>query len=62
IGGTLHYLLKGVPFNVVKVMGNWARDSFTLYLCNHALILAPFLQVNDQVLTSFNRFTMPPIH
>ncbi|KIJ58022.1 hypothetical protein HYDPIDRAFT_47025, partial [Hydnomerulius pinastri MD-312] len=46
IGGTLFYLLKGVPFNVVKVMGRWAGESFTLYLQHHALILAPFLQTD----------------
>ncbi|KIJ59006.1 hypothetical protein HYDPIDRAFT_177951 [Hydnomerulius pinastri MD-312] len=32
IGRTLHYLLKGVPFDVVKVMGYWAGDSFMIYL------------------------------
>ncbi|KIK92064.1 hypothetical protein PAXRUDRAFT_794795 [Paxillus rubicundulus Ve08.2h10] len=60
IGGTLHYLLKGVPFDVVKVMGRWARNSFTLYLCNHTLILALFLQADNDALASFNHFTMPP--
>ncbi|KIJ09016.1 hypothetical protein PAXINDRAFT_17891 [Paxillus involutus ATCC 200175] len=37
IGGTLHYLLNGVPFNVVKTMGRWSSESFTLYLRHHAL-------------------------
>ncbi|KAF8442249.1 hypothetical protein L210DRAFT_3330315, partial [Boletus edulis BED1] len=44
IGGTLFYLLKGIPFDVVKVMGRWAGEAFTLYLRHHALVLAPFLQ------------------
>ncbi|KIJ05117.1 hypothetical protein PAXINDRAFT_21600 [Paxillus involutus ATCC 200175] len=37
IGGTLHYLLNGVPFDVVKTMGRWSSESFTLYLRHHAL-------------------------
>ena len=61
IGGTLFYLLKGVPFDVVKVMGRWAGEAFTLYLRHHALVLAPFLQVNQPVLEAFNRITMPPV-
>jgi hypothetical protein len=28
IGSTLEYLLRGVPFEVVKVKGRWAGDSF----------------------------------
>ena len=32
IGGTLHYLLIGTPFDVIKTMGRWAGDSFTRYL------------------------------
>lgn len=32
IGGTLHYLLRGTPFDVVKTIGRWAGDSFTIYL------------------------------
>jgi hypothetical protein len=43
IGGTLHYLLLGTPFNVVKTMGRWSGDSFTKYLRKHALILSPYL-------------------
>ena len=61
IGGTLFYLLKGVPFKVVKVMGRWAGEAFTLYLRHYALVLAPFLQVNQPVLEAFNRITMPPV-
>ncbi|KIK73781.1 hypothetical protein PAXRUDRAFT_177491, partial [Paxillus rubicundulus Ve08.2h10] len=61
IGGTLHYLLKGVPLDVVKVMGFWARNSFMLYLHDHTLILVLFLQATDKALGSFNHFTMPPV-
>jgi hypothetical protein len=44
IGGTLEYLLRGVPFDEVKAMGRWSGDAFTLYLRDHALILAPYIQ------------------
>ncbi|KAI6094491.1 hypothetical protein EDD16DRAFT_1463114, partial [Pisolithus croceorrhizus] len=43
IGGTLHYLLCGTPFDIVKTMGRWAGDSFTIYLRQHTMILAPYL-------------------
>ena len=42
-------------------MGSWASEAFTLYLCHHALVLAPFLQVNQPVLEAFNRIAMPPV-
>ena len=32
IGSTLKYLLQGVPFDVMKVKGRWAGNSFWLYL------------------------------
>ncbi|KIJ60482.1 hypothetical protein HYDPIDRAFT_53896, partial [Hydnomerulius pinastri MD-312] len=44
IGGTLLYLLRGVPFDVVKTMGRWSSEAFTLYLRQHAMIMAPYLQ------------------
>jgi len=44
IGSTLDYLLKGIPFDVVKSMGRWPSDTFTLYLCQHAVVMAPYLQ------------------
>ncbi|KAI6038090.1 hypothetical protein EDC04DRAFT_3025768 [Pisolithus marmoratus] len=46
IGGTLKYLLRGVPFNVVQSQGHWAGQAFTLYLYKHAMILAPYLQAS----------------
>ena len=61
IGGTLFYLLKGVPFDVVKVIGRWAGESFVLYLRLHALILAPYLQTNKQVFDNFVQIAMPPV-
>ncbi|KAH7919128.1 hypothetical protein BV22DRAFT_1134068 [Leucogyrophana mollusca] len=59
IGGTLEYLLRGVPFDVVKTMGRWSSEAFTLYLRHHAQILAPYLQTSP-VLEPFTRYTMPP--
>ena len=44
IGSTLEYLLRGVPFDVMKAKGRWAGDSFQLYLRKHAVIIAPYIQ------------------
>ncbi|KIK33357.1 hypothetical protein CY34DRAFT_18423 [Suillus luteus UH-Slu-Lm8-n1] len=60
IGGTLEYLLRGVPFDVVKSIGRWSSESFTIYLRKHALILAPYLQ-GSPALEPFTRYTMPSI-
>ena len=62
IGETLFYLLKGIPFDIVKVMGRWAGEAFTLYLRHHALVLAPFLQADKHLLDNFNQIAMPPMH
>lgn len=61
IGGTLEYLLRGVPFDVVKTMGRWQSDAFTLYLRKHAQILAPYLQRESNAHAQFVRYTMPPV-
>ncbi|KAJ3818384.1 hypothetical protein F5880DRAFT_1463307, partial [Lentinula raphanica] len=44
IGATLEYLLRGVPFDAVRVIGRWQSDAFLLYLRKHAEIMAPYLQ------------------
>lgn len=44
IGGVLFYLLLGRPFQVVKEIGRWSSDTFTIYLRRHTAILAPYLQ------------------
>lgn len=59
IGGTLEYLLRGVPFDVVKTMGRWSSDAFTGYLRRHAQILAPYLQDQPVIQDSFVRLAMP---
>ena len=61
IGGTLEYLLHGVPFDVIQSQGRWAGNAFTIYLRKHAMILAPYLQ-SSPVLKPFTRYTQPPVH
>ena len=59
IGGTLEYLLCGVPFDVVEAVGWWSSDAFALHLHKHAMIMVPYLQ-RSPVLKAFTRYTMPP--
>lgn len=59
IGGTLEYLLRGMPFDVVKTMGRWSSDAFTGYLRRHAQVLAPYLQDKPEVHDQFIRLAMP---
>ena len=61
IGGTLFYLLKGVPFDVIKTMGQWSSKSFTLYLRHHTLVLAPFLQSQPDTLNNLRQYILPPV-
>lgn len=61
IGGTLEYLLRGVPFDVVKSKGSWASEAFTVYLRKHAQVMAPYMQAVPAVHDSFIRYTMPPV-
>ncbi|KAF7976285.1 hypothetical protein HWV62_7188, partial [Athelia sp. TMB] len=59
IGATLEYLLRGLSFETVKAIGRWSSDTFILYLRQHAVILAPYLQ-GTPVFAEFNRLIMPP--
>ncbi|KIK45362.1 hypothetical protein CY34DRAFT_78090 [Suillus luteus UH-Slu-Lm8-n1] len=59
IGGTLEYLLRGVPFDSVKTMGRWSSNAFVLYLRQHAVVLAPYLQ-DTPILEPFMRYAIPP--
>lgn len=61
IGSTLEYLLRGVPFEVMKVQGRWASDAFLLYLRKHGQILAPYLQAVPALHQELIHFTMPPV-
>jgi len=62
IGSTLEYLLRGMPFNVMKVKGRWSSDAFILYLRKHAQILAPYIQAAPAVHDTFVCLTMPAVH
>ena len=62
IGATLEYLLRKIPFDVVKAKGRWAGDYFLIYLRKHAQILAPYMQENPEVHTTFLQHTILPIH
>jgi len=61
IGSTLKYLLRGMPFNVMKVKGWWSSDAFILYLRKHVQILAPYIQVVPAVHDTFVCLTMPAV-
>ncbi|KAG1800682.1 uncharacterized protein BJ212DRAFT_1450139 [Suillus subaureus] len=69
IRGTLEYLLWEIPFDIVKSMGRWSSDTFTLYLRDHTLILAPPLSMTLtapymqalSVLEPFTCYTQPPM-
>jgi hypothetical protein len=60
VGATLEYLLRGVPFEVVKAKGRWQSDAFKHYLRNHAQIMAPYMQQNPAAHETLIRYTMPP--
>ncbi|KAH7870088.1 uncharacterized protein C8R40DRAFT_1175998 [Lentinula edodes] len=59
IGATLEYLLRGVPFDAVRVIGRWKSDAFLLYLRKHAEIMAPYMQ--PELHQELIRYTMPPV-
>ncbi|KIJ20697.1 hypothetical protein PAXINDRAFT_66021 [Paxillus involutus ATCC 200175] len=61
IGGTLFYLLRGIPFDIVKTIDQWAGKSFTIYLHHHAFILAPYLQDSPETMDRIMCCTMPPV-
>ena len=60
IGTTLEYLLRGIPFEVMKTKGRWASDAFQLYLLRHNQILAHYIQaMSTDIAIEFTRLTMP---
>ena len=61
IRSTLEYLLRGMPFDVMKVKGQWSSDTFILYLRKHAQILAPYIQAAPMVHDTFVHLTMPAV-
>ncbi|PAV21662.1 reverse transcriptase ribonuclease H [Pyrrhoderma noxium] len=62
IGSTLEYLLRGVPFEVVKQIGRWSSNAFTLYLREHGRILAPYLQTHPPINSEFLEYRNINIH
>ena len=60
IGGTLEFLLRGVPFDATKSLGCWSSDAFSLYLCQHAIIITPYIQ-DHPILEEFTWYTMPHV-
>ena len=52
IGGTLELLLRGVPFDITKTIGHWSSQAFLVYLCDHAIVMAPYMQ-NTLILKPF---------
>jgi hypothetical protein len=61
IGATLEYLLRGVPFDVMKAKGRWASDAFHIYLTKHAQVLAPYMQATPRVHDAFTRYIVPRV-
>jgi hypothetical protein len=60
IGGMLEYLLHGISFEVIKMMGRWSSEIFTRYLRDHATILTPYIQASP-ILEPFTCYTIPPV-
>ncbi|KAG2049116.1 hypothetical protein BDR06DRAFT_984509 [Suillus hirtellus] len=54
------YMLYRVPFDIVKTIGRWSEEVFTIYLREHAIILTPYIQASP-VLKLFIQYTMPHI-
>ena len=49
IRSMLEYLLRGVPFDVMKAKGQWAGNAFQLYLRKHTIVIAPYIQAEPAV-------------
>ncbi|KIK82354.1 hypothetical protein PAXRUDRAFT_153884, partial [Paxillus rubicundulus Ve08.2h10] len=61
ISSTLEYLLRNIPFDIIKVKGRWASNTFLVYLHHHTQILAPYMQAQPSLHESFLRLTLPPV-
>ena len=61
IGATLEYLLRGVPFEVMKAKGRWSSDAFLIYLTRHAQVLAPYMQATPRLHDTFTRLIVLPV-
>jgi hypothetical protein len=62
VGSTLEYLLRGVPFDVVKAKGRWQSEAFKGYLRKHAQIMAPYMQAeHPRTFENLVQYAMPPV-
>ncbi|KAF5351436.1 hypothetical protein D9758_013497 [Tetrapyrgos nigripes] len=61
IGGTLEYLLRGLPLEVVRVKGRWTSDAFLLYLRKHVQVMAPYMQAHPHLHRDVLRIVMPRV-
>ena len=61
VGSTLEYLLRGLPFDVVKAKGRWQSEAFKGYLREHTQIMTPYMQANPSTYETFVRYAMPPV-
>lgn len=59
IGGVLEWLLRGLSFEVVKVMGRWASDAFIVYLRKRSAVLAPYIQASPLFVPFTQLIAMP---
>ncbi|KAF6749410.1 hypothetical protein DFP72DRAFT_818908 [Ephemerocybe angulata] len=59
IGGVLEWLLRGLSFEVVKVMGRWASDAFIVYLRKRSAVLAPYIQASPVFVPFTQMIAMP---
>ena len=61
VGFTLEYLLRGIPFNIVKAKGHWQSEAFKGYLRKHAQIMAPYMQTELKTYKTSVRYAMLPV-
>ena len=63
VGSTLEYLLRGVPFDVIKAKGRWQSEAFKGYLREHTQIMAPYMQAHPdpKIFDTLMRYAMPPV-
>jgi hypothetical protein len=59
IRGTLYYVLKGLPFDAIRIIGQWASDTWQKYLHEHAEILALYIQEDAECFLAFTCEYMP---
>lgn len=61
VGSTVEYLLRGIPFDIVKAKGRWQSDAFKCYLRKHAQIIGPHIQKQPIPYDNVIRYSIPPV-